>query len=297
MGITVVPVTPDFVAEVGDVDLSQPLAEEDFQAICEAFWRYAVLVFPGQHLTQTQHMAFAQRFGPLEAGSASQRKDAPRRLPEGLVDISNLEPGLEKWAPDSRRRLFGMANRIWHTDASFLRRPGLASLLYARRIPPVGGHTEFADQRAGYEALPEATKQRLAGRVAEHSIFHSRARIGFTDFNAEDRARMPPVPQVVVRTLPESGRRSLYVASHAGRILGMDEAEGRALIDELIAHTTQRQFVYTHRWREHDLVMWDNRCTLHRGLPYDDLRWERDLQRATVLDTLNTCEREGVPAA
>jgi alpha-ketoglutarate-dependent 2,4-dichlorophenoxyacetate dioxygenase len=147
-------------------------------------------------------------------------------------------------------------------------------LLYARSIPPVGGHTEFADERAAHDALPEETKRRLEALVAEHSIFNSRARLGFTNFSDEERQAMPPVPQLLVRTIPESGRKSLYLASHAGRILGMSEHDGRALIDELVAHSTQRQFVYTHRWRVHDLVIWDNRCTMHRGTDFDDLRWK-----------------------
>jgi len=151
-----------------------------------------------------------------------------------------------------------------------------------------------AQRRAAYDALPEDTKRRLDGLVAEHSIFNSRDRLGYTNFSDEERRELPPVPQVVVRTIPESGRKSLYLASHAGRIFGLPEGEGRALVDELIAHATQRQFVYTHRWRLHDLVMWDNRCTMHRGTEFDDLRWKRDVQRATVCDVANSCEQEGV---
>jgi alpha-ketoglutarate-dependent 2,4-dichlorophenoxyacetate dioxygenase len=177
--------------------------------------------------------------------------------------------------------LFQLGNRLWHTDSSFKLLPARASLLYARSIPPVGGHTEFADERAAYDALPDETKRRLEGLVAEHSIFNSRA----------------PVPQLLVRTIPESGRKSLYLASHAGRILGMSEHEGRTLIDELVAHSTQRQFVYTHRWRVYDLVIWDNRCTMHRGTDFDDLRWKRDMQRATVSNVANSCEQEGVAIA
>jgi alpha-ketoglutarate-dependent 2,4-dichlorophenoxyacetate dioxygenase len=140
-------------------------------------------------------------------------------------------------------------------------------------------------------------KRRLHSLVAEHSIFNSRARLGFTNFTDEERREMPPVPQVVVRTIPESGRKSLYLASHAGRIFGVPEPEGRLLIDELVAHATQRQFVYTHRWRLNDLVIWDNRCTMHRGMEFDDLRWKRDMQRATVSDVANSCEQEGVAVA
>ena len=159
---------------------------------------------------------------------------------------------------------------------------------------PIGGHTEFADQRAAYDALPRAMQQQLAGLIAEHSIETSRRRTGFTDFAPEEAKRLPPVPQLLVRTIPESGRKSLYVASHAGRIFGMPMEEGSALIDRLIEHCTQRQFVYTHRWRANELVMWDNRCTMHRGRDFDDLRYVRDMRRATVSDVANTCEQEGV---
>lgn len=151
--------------------------------------------------------------------------------------------------------------------------------------------------RAAYDALPERMKRRLEGMVAEHSFRASRARVGFTDFSEKENAGLPPVPQVMVRTIPESGRKSLYVASHIGRVLGLSPEEGDALVDELIAHATRRQFVYTHRWRQFDLVMWDDRCTLHRGLAYDDARWRRDIQRATVSDVANTCEQEGVSVA
>jgi alpha-ketoglutarate-dependent 2,4-dichlorophenoxyacetate dioxygenase len=140
-------------------------------------------------------------------------------------------------------------------------------------------------------------KRRLHGLVAEHSIFNSRARLGFTEFSDEERQDMPPVPQALVRTIPETGRKSLYLASHAGRVFGMPEPDGRALIDELIAHATQRQFVYTHRWRVHDLVIWDDRCTMHRGSEFDDLRWKRDMQRATVSDSANSCEQERIAVA
>ena len=297
MAITVVPVTPSFAAEVGDVDLSRPLEAADVAAIKGAFAKYAVLIFPDQQLSQDQHLDFARHFGPLETTIGVYRKDAPLRLRQEFADVSNLAHDNEVWGKDSRVRMFQLANRIWHTDSSFKRLPAYASLLYARSIAPVGGHTEFADERAAYDALPDETKRRLTGLVAEHSIFNSRARLGFTNFSEEERQGLPPVPQVMVRTIPESGRKSLYLASHAGRIFGMGEREGRALIDELIAHATARQFVYTHRWRLNDLVIWDNRCTMHRGTEFDDLRWKRDVQRATVCDVANSCEQEGVAVA
>jgi len=183
MAITVCPVTPSFAAEIGDVDLSKPLAPADLQAIKEAFASYAVLIFPDQHLSQDQHLDFARYFGPLETTIALHRKDAQLRLRPELSDVSNLAHDDTVWEKDSRQRMFQLGNRLWHTDSSFKRRPALASLLYARAIPPIGGHTEFADERAAYDALPEETKRRLDTLVAEHSIFNSRARLGFTDFS------------------------------------------------------------------------------------------------------------------
>ena len=194
--------------------------------------------------------------------------------------------------------MYKAGNKLWHTDSSFKRLPSLCSLLYSRTIAPVGGHTEFADQRAAYDALPEATKQKLHGLVAEHWIVHSRRRSGFTEFNEDEMRRLPPVPQVLVRTIPESGRKSLYVASHAGRIFGMPDEEGpRAHRRADRARRRSAQFVYTHRWRPNELVMWDNRCTMHRGTDYDDLRWVRDMQRVTISDVANSCEQEGVTVA
>jgi alpha-ketoglutarate-dependent 2,4-dichlorophenoxyacetate dioxygenase len=294
MAITVCPVTPSFAAEIGDVDLSKQIAPSDLKAIKDAFAKYSVLIFPEQHLSQDQHLDFARLFGPLETTIAVYRKDQPLRLRQEFADVSNLNHDNEMWGKESRQRMFQLGNRLWHTDSSFKRLPALASLLYARSIPPIGGHTEFADERAGYDALPEEMKRRLDSLVAEHSIFNSRARLGFSNFSEEERQGLPPVPQVLVRTIPESGRKSLYLASHAGRIFGMPESEGRALIDQLVAHVTQRQFVYTHRWRVHDLVIWDNRCTMHRGADFDDLRWKRDMQRATVCDIANSCEQAGI---
>ena len=297
MSITIVPVTPTFAAEIGDVDLSKPLSDDDFEAIRQAFWKYAVLAFPDQHLTPEQHLTFSQRFGPVERQRTLDPNATPMRHQGEFADISNLDYEGKIWGDKSRQRMYKAGNKLWHTDSSFKRLPALCSLLYSHKIAPIGGHTEFADQRAAYDALPDTMKQRLHGLVAEHWIVHSRRRSGFTEFTEDEMRRLPAVPQVVVRTIPQNGRKSLYVASHAGRIFGMPEAEGRALIDSLIDHVTQRQFVYTHRWRPHELVMWDNRCTMHRGTDYDDLRWVRDMARVTVSDVANSCEQEGVPVA
>lgn len=297
MAITVCPVTTGFAAEIGDIDLSRPLPVEDLAAIKQAFWDYAVLIFPEQQLSEQQHVEFAKYFGPLETTIAALNQGAKLRLRTDLVDISNLNSRNEIWGADSRTRAFQLGNRLWHADSSFKYLPARASLLYALKIPPVGGHTEFADLRAAYDALSGELKRRLEGLVAEHSLGYSRARTGFTSFTEAERDNLPPVPQVMVRTIPENGRKSLYIASHIGRIIGIPDDEACALVDQLVAHATQRQFVYTHRWRIHDLVMWDNRCTMHRGTDFDDLRWTRDMHRATVSDIANTCEQEGVALA
>jgi len=295
MSVTVYPLTPDFAAEIGDVDLSKPLDAADLEAIKQAFWKYAVLVFPQQQLTQDQQLAFSIHFGPIETDRTLDPKATPSRFSGAFADISNLAADGRIWGETSRQRMYKAGNKLWHTDSSFKRLPSICSLLYAETVAPIGGHTQFADQRAAYDALPEAVKKKLHGLVVEHWIATSRRRSGFAEFTEEEQKRLPPVPQVLVRTIPQSQRKSLYVASHAGRILGMPDADGRALIDELIAHVTQRQFVYTHRWRPHELVMWDNRCTMHRGTDFDDLRWVRDMRRVTVSDVANSCEQEGVP--
>lgn len=297
--MTIFPVTEHFAAEIGDVDLSKPLSAEKFAEIDAAFSRYSVLVFPDQHLSTDQHLEFARNFGPLETTIHATRSDAKLRVRAEIADVSNLSQGDEIWGEESRKRMFEMGNRMWHTDSSFRRLPAKASLLYSRSIPPVGGHTEFADMRAAYDALDDSMKNRLRGLVAEHAIMYSRKKLGFTDFSDEENQMLPPVPQALVRKHAGSGRMGLYLASHAGRILGMGDEEGKALLQQLIDHATQRQFVYSHRWRVHDLVIWDNRCTMHRGKPYEDLRWPRDMQRATVSDIAPSCEQEGiaVPAA
>ncbi len=292
--MTVYPIGDDFAAEIGDIDLSVPLSSERHAEVEAAFNRYSVLVFPEQRLTVDRHLDFARSFGPLETSIHAVRKDAQLRVRPEIADVSNLSVGDAIWGEQSRKRIFEMANRVWHTDSSFKRVPAKISLLYARTIAPVGGLTQYADMRAAYDALPAEMQQRLRGLVAEHAIMYSRRRLGFTDFSDEENEALPPVPQILVRRHPGSGRMGLYLASHAGRIFGMSEPEGQALLAQLIEHATQRQFVYAHRWRVHDLVMWDDRCTMHRGTPYDDLRWPRDLQRATVSDVAPTCEQEGV---
>ena len=296
MAVSIHAVTPDFVAEVGDVALNS-VSPEDLAAIREAFTKYAVLVFPDQEFDDDSQLAFARHFGPLETTVFMARKGHNLRLHQNMADVGNLDAENRILETNNRQRLYNLGNRLWHTDSSFKRLPAYCSMLHARSIPPIGGHTEFADMRAAYDALPDSTKERIAGLVAEHSIMTSRGRLGFKDFDESERAAFAPVPQVLARRLPDSGRMSLYIASHAGAIRGMADDEARQLIDELTAHATQRQFVHAHRWREKDLVMWDNRCTMHRGMAFDDQRYKRDMRRATVSDVAPTCEQMGLAVA
>lgn len=297
MAITVQPITPAFGAEVGDVALGKPLAAADLADIRAAFTKYAVLVFPDQQFDDDSQLDFARNFGPLESTVFKARKDHKLRLHENMADVGNLDAENKILAADNRQRLYNLGNRLWHTDSSFKRLPAYCSMLHARSIPPLGGQTEFADMRAAYDTLPDATKRRIEGLVAEHSIMHSRAKLGFGDFDESEREAFRPVPQVMVRRLQDSGRMSLYIASHIGAIRGMVDAEAKALVDELTAHATQRQFVYSHRWRVNDLVIWDDRCTMHRGLEFDDQRYARDMRRATVSDVAPTCEQMGLGVA
>jgi alpha-ketoglutarate-dependent 2,4-dichlorophenoxyacetate dioxygenase len=297
MSVTVHSVTPEFVAEVADVDLARPLAPDDLAAIRAAFTKHAVLVFPDQHFDDDSQLDFARNFGPLEVTVFKSRQGHKLRLHENMADVGNLDAENRILETSDRQRLYNLGNRLWHTDSSFKRLPAYSSMLHARSIPPIGGQTEFADMRAAYDALPGATKRRIAGLVAEHSIMHSRAKLGFADFDASEREAFKPVPQVLVRRLQDSGRLSLYIASHIGAIRGMADDEAKQLVEELTAHATQRQFVHSHRWRVNDLVIWDDRCTMHRGMDFDDQRYARDMRRATVSDVAPTCEQMGMAVA
>ncbi len=287
MAITVIACSQQFAAEVGDIDLRRPLAAEDLAAVREAFRTYAVLVFPGQDLTVEQHMAFGANFGPLEKTVRAVFHGEKLRVRPEIADIANLDGNGKIWGTDSRFRQFQMGNRLWHTDSSFKAPSAYASLLYARSVAPIGGHTQYADMRAAYDALPQAMKDRLDGSFAEHSLMFSRARLGFDNFTEEERRAFQPTVRPLMRTLDDSARRSLYIASHIGHIRGMPDEDAQALVADLIAHSTQPQFVYTHRWRVGDLVMWDNRCTMHRGTEFEDTRWKRDMHRVTTSDRLD----------
>jgi alpha-ketoglutarate-dependent 2,4-dichlorophenoxyacetate dioxygenase len=297
MAIQVSQLHPTLGAEVRGVDLTLAVTPEVFAEIEAAFNRYGILVFPEQPVSDEQQLAFSRLFGPLEVNP--NYAGAKMRLRPDIADISNLDAEGRVLARDDRRNLFNLGNQLWHTDSSFKRIPAKCSLLSARELPssgPVGGgETEFADLRAAWDALPEARKRELDGLVVEHSIFRSRSQIGFADFNDEIFKQLPPVPQALVRHHPASGRTSLYLASHASHVIGWPVERERALLEELIAFATQPQFVYQHRWTVGDLVIWDNRCTMHRGRSYDDTQ-RRVLHRTTVSDRANTLEQEGLLA-
>jgi alpha-ketoglutarate-dependent 2,4-dichlorophenoxyacetate dioxygenase len=281
---TILPITPGFAAEVGDIDLSSTLSPETERIVRDAFAQYGVLVFTGQTLTPEQHLAFARLFGPHERSVATVMPGQKLRIRQELADIANMTADGEVWDAKHRMRLFQMGNRLWHTDSSFKQPTGYTSMLYCKSVVPIGGHTEFADLRAAWDTLSEEMKQKVEGLIAEHSLLFSRRRLGFSDFSEQEKTAWTPLPRPVVRTIPESGRRALYLASHIGRIRGMADEEAEALLQQLIAHATDRRITYLHRWRVGDLVLWDNRCTMHRGTEFDDTRYPRDMQRATTED-------------
>jgi len=292
MAISITPLHPVFAAEVRGVDLTQPVDDAAFAETEAAFHRYGVLVFPDQPVTDAQQVDFSALFGPVITATQYHRDQPERRVPDNISDISNIGPDGELMAPDDERRMHHKANELWHTDGTFKHVPARCSLLSAREIPKADGNTEFADMRAAYDALPEDRKREIDDLVVEHSIFHSREKIGFSGYTEAARAGLPPVNQVLVRTHPATGRKALYLASHITHVIGWPEEKGRRLIDHLTEHATQPDFVYRHRWRPHDLVLWDNRCTMHRARPYDDLRERRVMHRTTVSDEVNSVERE-----
>jgi alpha-ketoglutarate-dependent 2,4-dichlorophenoxyacetate dioxygenase len=284
---------PGFAAEAGFMDLAQPLNDDAIAEIQAAIDAYPVLVFRGQHLTDAQLRDFAARFGPLEIGRAAARPGRRRLAIPQIGDISNLDSDNNVRALDDRRRLDSLGNRLWHTDASYMPVPVVLGMLHAVTLPPPGpfgnGETEFADMRAAYDALADATKQAVDPLTAEHDIFWSRGQIGFTEFPQGEREQYPPSRQLLVRRHPGSGRKSLYLSAHASHITGWPVADGRLLLQDLNTHATQRGFVYSHTWRVGDLVIWDNRWTMHRGRPHDENK-PRDLRRATTLDTGSTLD-------
>ncbi|HLN09453.1 MAG TPA: TauD/TfdA family dioxygenase [Xanthobacteraceae bacterium] len=282
MQVKIRPLHPVFVGEVTGVDTTGPLSPEHVAAIEAGMDRYAVLVFPGQALTDDQQMAFTRNFGAIEdARGGNVTKPQDKRLVTGMNDVSNLGKDGQPLARDSRQRLFNIGNMLWHSDSSFRAIPAKYSLLSARVVNIKGGNTEFADMRVAYDTLDDDVKEEIEDLVCEHSLMYSRGSLGFLDYSDEEKEMFKPVLQRLVRRHPVTGRKSLYLSSHAGAIVGMPMPEARMLLRDLNEHATQPAFVYVHKWTRHDLVMWDNRQTMHRVRRYDEAQ-PRDMRRTTV---------------
>jgi alpha-ketoglutarate-dependent 2,4-dichlorophenoxyacetate dioxygenase len=282
MALNLTSLHPLFAAEASGVDLRQPLDAQTVRDIEAAMDRYAVLVWRGQPLTEAQQVAFSRNFGPLDSGLRKATGAKTRFKHEELVDISNVTADGKVAARDDAKLIGTLANQLWHADSTFQKLNVTYSMLSAVVVPPDGGQTEFTDLRAAYDALPEDIKQEIAGLRSEHFAFHSRVMLGDSRYTDEQLKVFPPVEWPLVRVHPGSKRKVLWVGVHATHILGRPVAEGRLFLWDLLEHATQRQFIHAHTWRAGDLVMWDNRATLHRGRRYD-LSQRRDLRRTTTL--------------
>ncbi len=281
---------PFFAGVVRGIDLTRPPTGAEVAAVHAGMDRFAVLVFHDQPIDDAQQLVFSRALGPLEQATGDIAAPQDRRVSMDLNDISNLDKDDRVLARDDRRRLFGLGNQLWHSDSSFKEVPARYSLLSARRIPPAGGNTEFADMRAAWDALDEETRAEVRDLVCRHSQVFSRGTLGFTDFTDDERAKWAPVRQRLVRRHPATGRLSLYLSSHAGEIEGWPVPEARAFLRDLTEHATQRAFVYSHAWRQHDLVMWDNRTTMHRARRYDHTE-VRDMRRTTLTNEVSSLEQ------
>jgi alpha-ketoglutarate-dependent 2,4-dichlorophenoxyacetate dioxygenase len=286
-------IKPGFAGEVSGIDLSRRLTDAQVDAIHAGLDRFGVLVFHDQQLDDEQQIAFSRQLGTLEQATGDIMSDKDRRLSMDLNDISNLDKNGELLARDDRRRLFGLGNQLWHSDSSFKEVPAKYSLLSARQIPSTGGNTEFADMRAAYDALDEVTKSEVRDLICLHSQIFSRGLLGFDDFTDEERAKWAPVRQRLVRRHPVTGLLSLYLSSHAGGIEGWPVPEARSFLRDLSEHATQREFVYAHVWRPWDLLVWDNRVTMHRARRYDALEI-RDMRRTTLTNEVSSLQQAPV---
>ena len=273
---------PVFAGEVSGVDLTKPLSTSEVAAIEAGMDRYAVLVFRGQDISDEQQMAFTVNFGAIEnAQGGNITKAHEFRLKQGMVDVSNLDKDGIPLKRDDRRRMFNLGNRLWHSDSSFRAIPAKYSLLSGRIVAKDGGDTEFADMRVAYDTLDDATRKICDGLICEHSLIYSRGSMGFDQLSEDEKKMFKPVRQSLVRTHPVTGRRSLYLSSHIGSIAGWPMPEARDFVRDLVEHATQRPYVYAHKWRQHDLVIWDNRQTMHRVRRFDE-SVPRDMRRTTV---------------
>lgn len=283
MALKLTPLHPLFVAEASGLDITKPISAEDVAEINQAINQYGVLVFRNQPLTQDEQMAFTRSFGPLDIGFKRVSNPHDRLKYNELADISNVAENGEIADRNHRRIVNNMANQMWHSDSSFQQPAARFSMLHSVINPPKGGETEFADMRAAYDTLDDEMKARIEGLHVFHSITYSRHVIGF-DFTPEEAAQLKGANQPLVRTIPGSGRKCLYLASHASHIVEWPLPEGRMLLLDLTEHATQREFVYRHAWQPDDLVIWDNRATMHRARPFDDTKHRRELRRTTTLD-------------
>jgi alpha-ketoglutarate-dependent 2,4-dichlorophenoxyacetate dioxygenase len=283
MSLSIRPLTPVFAGEVSGINCRRPLDPVEITAIERGMDRYAVLVFRDQPLTDEEQIAFTRHFGELEsyATAGHIRRAAEQRLGPGIADFSNLDKHGNIISAEERVWFFKLGDRLWHSDSSFRPVPAKYSLLSSRVIPSWGADTEFADMRAAYDALDHRTKAEVADLVCEHSLIYSREAIGFTDLTPEEIRAFAPVRHPLVRVHPKSGRKSLFLASHTGAIVGWTIPEARMFLRDLTEHATQHEFVYSHKWRAGDLVVWDNRATMHRARRFDrnDVR---DVRRTTL---------------
>jgi alpha-ketoglutarate-dependent 2,4-dichlorophenoxyacetate dioxygenase len=285
----------EFAARVEDIDLRAPLDAAAVAAIHAGMDRHGVLVFHDQPLTDEQQIAFTRSLGKIELNTANNVTPLDqRRLSIEMSDISNLDQQGNMLARDDRRRAFNLGNRLWHSDSSFKAVPAKYSLLSARVVPSAGGNTEFADMRGAYDALDPETRAEVEDLVTEHSLIFSRGQLGFTDFTAEERVKFAAVRHRLVRTNPATGRKSLFLSSHIGGIVGWPVPEAMAFVRDLVEHATQRRFVYAHAWRQYDLVMWDNRATMHRARRYEETSEVRDMRRTTLEGDGSTAEQLAV---
>jgi alpha-ketoglutarate-dependent 2,4-dichlorophenoxyacetate dioxygenase len=291
MPVTTAELIPGFVGEVSGIDITQTLTPAQAAELEAGMDRCAVLVYHGQHFTDDQQKAFSTNFGPLENTSTGNViTPAGRRLDAYMADVSNLGVDHKPLARDDRRRLFNLGNQLWHSDSSYKAIPSKYSLLSGRIVVDAGGNTEFADMRAAYDALDDRTKAEIEDLICEHSLMYSRGSLGFTELSDEERQMFKPVRQRLVRTHPVTGRKSLYLSAHIGTIIGWPMPEARAFIRDLTEHAVQPRFVYSHKWRQHDLVMWDNRTTMHRVRRFDETKI-RDMRRTTVAGDAVTVEQ------
>ncbi|HUF21661.1 MAG TPA: TauD/TfdA family dioxygenase [Burkholderiales bacterium] len=282
MAITLHPVGSTFVGEVSGVDLRKSVSRENLAQIEAGMDRYAVLIFRDQRITDEKQLAFTRSLGGIEhARGGNITADNQYRLKDGMVDVSNLDESGKPLERDDRRRMFNLGNRLWHSDSSYRAVPAKYSLLSARTVVARGGNTEFADMRAAYDALDDDMRATIADLICEHSLLYSRGALGFSEFTDSERETFKPVRQSLVRAHPVTGRKSLFLASHIGAIVGWPVPEARDLIRDLTEHATQRDFVHSHAWRQHDLVIWDNRQTMHRVRRFDESQ-PRDMRRTTV---------------